>query len=85
MRGHGYDLRDGYVHTNPLVIGTQIAKRKVLQIHDDTAFSLSHKQESIAGLCECERGNVRLRTGRRLLWLPEWGPRSLQISRDLIV
>jgi hypothetical protein len=26
MHGHCYDLGDGYVRTNPLVIGTQIAK-----------------------------------------------------------
>jgi hypothetical protein len=61
---HSHGLGEEYVHTNPLMIGTQIAKITVLQINDDRGFSISHKQMSIPGLCECERGNVRLRTGR---------------------
>jgi hypothetical protein len=67
MHGHWCDLGDGYVHTNLLMIGTQIATMTVLQMNDDRGFSLSQKQTSIPGLCECERGNVRLRTGRELL------------------
>src|SRR6202042_3595175 len=60
---HWHGLGDEYVHTNPLMIGTQIAKITVLQINDHRGLSISHKQMSIPGLCECERGNVRLRTG----------------------
>jgi hypothetical protein len=53
---HWHGLGDEYVHTNPLMIGTQIAKITVLQINDHRGFSISHKQMSYPGCANAREG-----------------------------
>jgi hypothetical protein len=63
MHGSWYDLRDGYVHTNPSEVGTQIAKAITAHNAENRGFSVLKTGPALPdcanandGLFDCGQG-----------------------------